>query len=123
MRVLAIDTSRGACSAAVYDGDLRYAWSRESEPMTRGHAEALAPMVDRVLKASEGGPSSINKVVVAVGPGSFTGLRIGVSMATAIGLTLGVPVAGVSTLIAYCGPMLDDPKPGVIASPIRPAAS
>ena len=116
MRVLAIDTSRGACSAAVYDGALRYTFARESEPMSRGHSEALAPMVERVLKATEGGAASLNKIAVAVGPGSFTGLRIGVAMARAMALTLGIPVVGVSTLIAYCGPMLDDPKPGVIAA-------
>lgn len=117
MRVLAIDTSRGACSAAVYDGATRTALARESEPMTRGHSEALAPMVERVLKAS-GGAAAVTKIAVAVGPGSFTGLRIGVAMARAMALTLGVPVVGVSTLIAYCGPMLDDPRPGVIASVI-----
>ena len=118
MRVLAIDTSRGACSAAVYDGPTRTALARESEPMTRGHSEALAPMVERVLKASEGGAAALTKIAVAVGPGSFTGLRIGVAMARAMALSLGVPVVGVSTLIAYCGPMLDDPRPGVIASVI-----
>ena len=118
MRVLAIDTSRGACSAAVYDGAIRYALARESEPMQRGHAEALAPMVDRVLKAVEGGAGSLTKVAVAVGPGSFTGLRIGVAMAKAIGLTLEIPVVGVSTLIAYVGPALDDPRPGVVAAAI-----
>ncbi|MDE3176210.1 MAG: tRNA (adenosine(37)-N6)-threonylcarbamoyltransferase complex dimerization subunit type 1 TsaB [Pseudomonadota bacterium] len=118
MRVLAIDTSRGACSAAVYDGSLRYALARESLPMSRGHAEALGPMVDRVLKASDGGTAELTKVAVAVGPGSFTGLRIGVAMAKAIALTLEIPAVGVSTLIAYCGPMLDDPKHGVIAAVI-----
>src|SRR5947209_4374937 len=106
MRVLAIDTSRAACSAAVYDGTLRYTFARESEPMVRGQSEALAPMVERVLKATDGGADSITKIAVAVGPGSFTGLRIGVAMARAMALTLGVPVVGVSTLIAYCGPML-----------------
>ena len=118
MRVLAIDTSRGACSAAVYDGAIRYTLARESEPMQRGHAEALAPMVERVLKADRRRRGVANKIAVAVGPGSFTGLRIGVAMARAMALTLGIPVVGVSTLIAYSGPMLDDPKPGVIASVI-----
>jgi tRNA threonylcarbamoyl adenosine modification protein YeaZ len=116
MRILAIDTSRGACSAAVYDGALRFALARESLPMSRGHAEALAPMVERVLKATDGGAAALGKIAVTVGPGSFTGLRIGVAMARAMGLALGIPVVGVSTLIAYCGPMLDDPRPGVIAA-------
>jgi tRNA threonylcarbamoyl adenosine modification protein YeaZ len=118
MRVLAIDTSRGACSAAVYDGTLRLALARESEPMARGHAEALAPMVERVLARIEGGVASIEKIAVAIGPGSFTGLRIGVAMARAMALSLEVPVVGVSTLIAYAGPMLDDPRPGVIAAAV-----
>lgn len=118
MRVLAIDTSRGACSAAVYDGDLRCALVRESQPMQRGHAEALAPMVDRLLAEVEGGASTLSKIAVAVGPGSFTGLRIGVAMARAMALTLDIPVVGVSTLLAFAGPMLDDPRPGVIASVI-----
>ena len=119
MRLLAIDTSRGACSAAVYDGAIRIALARESIPMQRGHAEALAPMVERLLGEVEGGASSIGKIAVAVGPGSFTGLRIGVAMAKAIALTLEIPIVGVSTLIAYAGPMLDDPRPGVIASVIE----
>jgi tRNA threonylcarbamoyl adenosine modification protein YeaZ len=118
MRVLAIDTSRGACSAAVYEGALRAALARETEPMQRGHAEALAPMVARVLADVEGGASSLGKVAVAVGPGSFTGLRIGVALAKAMALTLEIPVVGVSTLLAFAGPMLDDPRPGVIASVI-----
>jgi len=119
MRLLAIDTSRGACSAAVYDGTMRFALARESAPMQRGHAEALAPMVERLLGEVEGGASSLGKIVVAVGPGSFTGLRIGVAMAKAMALTLDIPAVGVSTLIAYAGPMLDDPRPGVIASVIE----
>jgi tRNA threonylcarbamoyladenosine biosynthesis protein TsaB len=119
MRLLAIDTSRGACSAAVYDGETRFALARESAPMQRGHAEALAPIVKRLLGEVEGGASSLGKIAVAVGPGSFTGLRIGVAMARAMALTLDIPVVGVSTLIAYAGPMLDDPRPGVIASVIE----
>ena len=116
MRVLAIDTSRGACSAAVYDGALRFTLARETQAMARGHAEALAPMVERVLKETDGGAALLTKIAVAVGPGSFTGLRVGVAMARAMGLALGIPVVGVSTLIAFCGPMLDDPRPGVIAA-------
>jgi tRNA threonylcarbamoyl adenosine modification protein YeaZ len=118
MRVLAIDTSRAACSAAVYDGALRYTFARESEAMNRGQSEALAPMVQRVLNETDGGAASLTKIAVAIGPGSFTGLRIGVAMARAMALTLGIPVVGVSTLIAFSGPMLDDPRPGVIASVI-----
>ena len=116
-RVLAIDTSRGACSVCLYDGVLRAPLASESLPMSRGHAEALAPMLKRVLDEA-GGPDIVTKIAVAIGPGSFTGLRIGIATARAMALTLGVPVVGVSTLIAYCGPALDQPAPGVIAAAI-----
>jgi tRNA threonylcarbamoyl adenosine modification protein YeaZ len=116
-RVLAIDTSRGACSACVYDAALRAPLASESLAMSRGHAEALAPMLKRVLDEA-GGPDIVTKIAVAIGPGSFTGLRIGIATARAMALTLSVPVVGVSTLIAYCGPMLDGPGFGVIAAAV-----
>lgn len=116
-RVLALDTSRGACSVCVWDAALRAPLAWESLPMARGHAEALAPMLKRVLDEA-GGPEIVTKIAVAIGPGSFTGLRIGIATARAMALTLGVPIVGVSTLIAYCGPMLDEPASGVIAAAV-----
>ena len=116
MRVLAIDTSCGAASAAVYDGESREVLFRESAVMARGHAEALAPMVERGMHEVPGGFESIDRVAVGVGPGSFTGIRVGLAFARAIALTLEVPVVGVSTLVAFVGPLLEIPKPGVIAS-------
>jgi tRNA threonylcarbamoyladenosine biosynthesis protein TsaB len=118
MRILAIDTSCGAASAAVVDGPSLQALARRSAPMTQGHAEALGPMVKDVMAEIEGGFPSIGAVAVAVGPGSFTGIRIGLAMARAIGLTLGVPVVGVSTLVAFAAPLLDEAVPGVIVSAI-----
>jgi tRNA threonylcarbamoyl adenosine modification protein YeaZ len=118
MRILAIDTSCGAASAAVYDGLTRETLGRESAPMGQGHAEALGPIVERVMQGVEGGFPTIERVAVAVGPGSFTGIRIGLAMARAIALTLEVPIVGVSTLVAFAGPLLQDPRPGVIASVI-----
>ena len=118
MRILAIDTSCGACSAAVVDGPARATLSRRSNPMAHGHAEALAPMVESVMSEVEGGFASLGAIAVAVGPGSFTGIRIGLAMARAMGLTLGIPVIGVSTLVAFAAPLLDEPQPGVIVSAI-----
>ncbi len=86
--------------------------------MERGHAEALAPLVQRVMSGVEGGFGSIDRLAATVGPGSFTGIRIGLATARAIGLALSAPVVGVSTLIAFAGPLLIDPKPGIIASAI-----
>lgn len=118
MRILAIDTSCGACSASVFDGVSRIAMSRRSEPMAHGHAEALGPMVEAVVGETEGGFAALGQIAVAVGPGSFTGIRIGLAMARGIGLTLGLPVVGVSTLVAFAAPLLDEPQPGVIVSAI-----
>jgi tRNA threonylcarbamoyladenosine biosynthesis protein TsaB len=107
MRVLAIDTALGACSVAVVDTDdegaALYAVSIE---MARGHAEALMPEVARALDAA-GGLARIERLAVTVGPGSFTGLRVGLAAARALGLGAGLPVAGVSTLVALAAPILD----------------
>jgi len=118
MRILAIDTSCGAASAAVYDDVAREALAQETIPMAQGHAEALAPMVQRVMSRVEGGFSTIGRVAACIGPGSFTGIRIGLAMARAIALTIEAPVIGVSTFVAFAGPLLAEPKPGVIATAI-----
>jgi tRNA threonylcarbamoyl adenosine modification protein YeaZ len=102
---LAIDTALAACSACVLspEGD---AAARETLVMERGHAEALLPLVERVMARAEGGFASIGRVAVTVGPGSFTGLRVGIAAARAIGLAVKVPVVGVSTLSALIAPLL-----------------
>jgi tRNA threonylcarbamoyladenosine biosynthesis protein TsaB len=106
VRILAIDTALEACSACVLDSGSDLPLSIESEPMQRGHAEALMPMLERVMDAVEGGFASIDRVAVTVGPGSFTGLRVGISAARAIALATGVPAVGVTTLSAYAAPLI-----------------
>jgi tRNA threonylcarbamoyl adenosine modification protein YeaZ len=91
---LAIDTSLRACAVAVTGG----AWA--SEPMQRGQAQRLIPMVGEVLARAGLSYADVRRVAVAVGPGSFTGVRVGISAALGLGLALGVPVVGVSTLAA-----------------------
>ena len=118
MRILAIDTSCGAVSACVLDSGADSALARRSEPMQRGHAEALAPLLERLMFGVEGGFASLDRIAATVGPGSFTGIRVGLATARAIGLALNVPVIGVSTLVAFAGPLLLEPAPGVIASAI-----
>jgi len=110
MRVLAIDTALAACSAAVLDTD-RGALddgivASESLPMMRGHAEALIPLVARVMQACGLAVSELDRIVVTTGPGSFTGLRVGISAARGFALTAKVPAIGVSTLSAYAAPYL-----------------
>ena len=86
--------------------------------MTRGHAEALAPMVEEAMRDIEGGFPSLARIAVAVGPGSFTGIRVGLAMARAMGVALAIPVVGVSTLAAFAAPLLSEPRTGIVASTI-----
>jgi len=105
MRVLAIDTALGACAAAVLDTDHGIIAS-ESLPMVRGHAEALIPLIARIMKQSNTSFRDLGRVAVTTGPGSFTGVRVGLAAARAFGVATGVPVVGVSTLSVYAAPYL-----------------
>jgi tRNA threonylcarbamoyladenosine biosynthesis protein TsaB len=118
MRILAIDTSCGAASAAVMEGGGARALAVISRPMTRGHADALAPMVEEAMRGVEGGFPSLARIAVTTGPGSFTGIRIGLAMARAMGMALAIPVVGVSTLAAFAAPLLSVPRTGIIAAAI-----
>jgi len=106
MRVLAIDTALAACSAAVLDTVFGGVIASESLPMVRGHAEALIPLIDRVMTRAELGFFDIDRVTVTTGPGSFTGLRVGIAAARGIALAADKPAFGVSTLSAYAAPHL-----------------
>lgn len=117
MRILAIDTSLGASSVVVFDVAERRPLAATTVPMSRGHSEALAPLVRSAL-LNVGGASSIGRIAVCVGPGSFTGIRVGLTMGRAMGVALAIPVVGVSSFIAFAGPLLAEPKPGVIATAI-----
>lgn len=98
MIVLALDTALNACGAAVLDGD--HVLSQGHEPMVRGHQERLALMVQEVMGQSGLGFDALDRIGVTVGPGSFTGLRVGLAFAKGLGLALDRPVVGVTSLAA-----------------------
>ncbi|SFJ13369.1 tRNA threonylcarbamoyl adenosine modification protein YeaZ [Bosea sp. OK403] len=116
MRILAIDTALGACSACVLEAGQAEPLAIEQIAMERGHAEALMPLVERVMKAVEGGFASLDRVAVTVGPGSYTGLRVGISAARAIALAAGIPAIGVTTLAATAAPLIGRESGRVIAA-------
>jgi tRNA threonylcarbamoyl adenosine modification protein YeaZ len=115
MRILAIDTALPAVSACVLDSAEPLA--SETIPMERGHAEALLPLIERVVGAA-GGFASIRRVAVTVGPGSFTGIRIGLAAGQAIALAAKAQIVGVSTLAALAAPYILEPFEGVVAAAI-----
>jgi tRNA threonylcarbamoyl adenosine modification protein YeaZ len=100
MRILAFDTTLGACSAAVYDTAAGRLLGQAWELLERGHAEALVGMVRGVLGRSGVSLVEIDRIAVTVGPGTFTGVRIGLSLARGLKLALGTPLCGLTSLEA-----------------------
>src|SRR4051812_23486581 len=108
MLILAIDTALDACAAGVLDTDAGHLIARETQPMKRGHAEALMPLIARVIKQSGVGFAALDRIAVTTGPGSFTGLRVGLSAARGLGLAAGKPVVGLTTLTAYAAAVVSE---------------
>jgi len=108
MLILAIDTALDHCAAAVLDTDSATMRAHETLPMKRGHAEALMPLLARVMRQSGAGFAELDRIAVTTGPGSFTGLRVGLSAARGIALAAHKPVVGVTTLSAYAAPIVSE---------------
>jgi len=104
MRVLAIDTALDACAAGVLDTHRSDLIASETRAMTRGHAEALMPLLARVMDEARTEFAELDRIAVTVGPGSFTGVRVGVAAARGIALAAGKPAVGLSTLAAFTAP-------------------
>ncbi len=102
MIVLAIDTCLFACSVAVVDGERVLA--RRVEPMSRGHQERLAPLVQEAMVEAGLGFDRLDRIGVTVGPGSFTGLRVGLAFAKGLAAALSIPAVGVGSLEALAEP-------------------
>ena len=98
MKLLAVDTALGACSVALLEEDRLIA--HIFEPMERGHAERLAPMVDEAMKQACVEFGALNRLAVTVGPGTFTGQRVGLAFMRGLRLALHIPLTGVTTLEA-----------------------
>lgn len=98
MMLLAMDTSTSSITVAVHDGAAVLA--ERSVLDARAHTEQLAPLIAEVLKAADLAPAEVTEVAVGVGPGPFTGLRVGLVTARTFALALGLPVHGVVSLDA-----------------------
>src|ERR1700726_535840 len=118
MLILAIDTALDACAAGVLDTEAGKLIAQESQAMKRGHAEALMPLIARVIEQSGIAFAALDRIAVTTGPGSFTGLRVGLSAARGIALAANRPVVGVTTLTAYAAPIVGETGPHPIMSAI-----
>ena len=90
--ILALDTSTAACTAALFSGSGELLASAD-EQIGRGHAERLVPMVAELL-----GDRKADRILVGIGPGSFTGIRVGIAAAHGLAIGWGAEVSGMSSL-------------------------
>lgn len=120
MKVMVIDTALGACAVGVFTGPagaaLPQALGVRAEVMAKGHQERLGGLA-RDAAAEAGGFDGIDRIGVTVGPGSFTGLRVGLSFALGLGAALDRSVVGISTLDALAVSLPTD-NLGLIAAVI-----
>jgi tRNA threonylcarbamoyl adenosine modification protein YeaZ len=99
MILLAIDTSAGLCAASIHDTAAGER-GRCVRDLGKGHAEHLMAVIDEALAAAGTAYADLDRLMVSVGPGSFTGIRVGVSAARGLALALKIPAVGVTTLEA-----------------------
>ncbi|MDZ4136395.1 MAG: tRNA (adenosine(37)-N6)-threonylcarbamoyltransferase complex dimerization subunit type 1 TsaB, partial [Paracoccaceae bacterium] len=120
--LLAFDTSAAHCAAALLSGNRagdragNRVLAQRTEPMEKGQAERLLPMLTEVLEGAGYGWSDLGALAVGTGPGNFTGIRIAVSAARGLALSLGIPAIGVTRLEALAHGL---PRPLVVLEDAR----
>jgi tRNA threonylcarbamoyladenosine biosynthesis protein TsaB len=115
--LLAFDTATHAVTVALHDGHGVTAESTVVDALR--HGELLAPGIERVLRDAGAQPSDVARIAVGVGPGPFTGLRVGIVTARIMGYALNVPVVGVCTLDIVAGAVPSDGTPFMVATDAR----
>lgn len=108
MKILALESSAKAASVAVTDGGRLLAQYFQNNGLT--HSRTLLKMTEELLSGLELKVSDIDAVAVAIGPGSFTGVRIGVAAAKGLALGAGKPTIGVSSLLAMAHHSVGQPE-------------
>ncbi|WP_309084251.1 tRNA (adenosine(37)-N6)-threonylcarbamoyltransferase complex dimerization subunit type 1 TsaB [Chelativorans sp.] len=97
MNILAIDTSASLCSACVFDAGTGVEKGRAVMDLGKGHAEHVMAVIEEALQTASLLFGAVHTIAIAVGPGSFTGVRVGVSAARGLALALKIPAVGVTT--------------------------
>jgi tRNA threonylcarbamoyl adenosine modification protein YeaZ len=107
MFLLAIDTAGPDCAVALARPEAAGGVvARASERIGRGHAERLMPMIEETLAGAKAVFADLDRIAVTIGPGSFTGVRVGIAAARGLALALDIPVVGVNTLEALAVPVM-----------------
>ena len=114
MIILAIDTAANLCAACVWDTAADHELGRCVRDIGKGHAEILIDVIAEALDEAGIGYADLGGVVASVGPGSFTGIRVGVAAARGLALALKVPSGGVTTLDA----LMDEAARAFAARPV-----
>jgi tRNA threonylcarbamoyladenosine biosynthesis protein TsaB len=108
VKILAVDTALGGCSAALLeDGKIL---GHAFEAMDRGHAERLAPMVEETMQQAGMAFAALDRLAVTTGPGTFTGQRVGLAFMRGLRLALKRPLTGITTLEAIAAGAMDQTK-------------
>ncbi|WP_342585941.1 tRNA (adenosine(37)-N6)-threonylcarbamoyltransferase complex dimerization subunit type 1 TsaB [Zhengella mangrovi] len=100
MTLLAIDTAANLCAACLTDPVSGAVLGRVSRDIGKGHAEQLMDVIAEAMRHARVGYAGLTRLAVSVGPGSFTGIRVGVAAARGLALALDLPCAGITTLEA-----------------------
>ncbi len=116
MKVLVVDTALGLCTAGVFEveGDDVRPLGLRSEPMAKGHSERLAGFARDAMAQAGLAFDALDRIGVTVGPGSFTGLRVGLAFAQGLGAALGRSVVGLSSLEALAASAPSGPAAALI---------
>jgi tRNA threonylcarbamoyladenosine biosynthesis protein TsaB len=115
--LLAFDTATSAVTVALHDGRDVVAESTVVDPLR--HGELLAPGIQRVLDQAGIGPQGVTRIAVGVGPGPFTGLRVGIVTARTMAAVLDVPLVGVCTLDVVAAGVAVSGEPFRVATDAR----
>lgn len=110
--ILVLHTAMNGCHAGFYSAADSRSVIR-SEAMLRGQSERLMPMIEEIMAEAGCGFDALDAVLCTVGPGAFTGMRIGLAAARALGLALDIPVIGITTLQALAWQYAQEEKPSM----------
>ncbi len=120
MKILAFDTAMNACSVAITDGAV--VLGHVHEKRRRGHAETLMPLIESLMREADIRYEMLDLIAVSIGPGTFTGLRIGLAAARGMALAARKPVVGITTLEALAAAVpceIVGNQPVIVASDAR----